>query len=99
LKEVIILPYYDYSCDGCGYKFEKFLSISKCDEPTTEPCPVCSGTQLVTKDACAPGIGDSVRLGITKPPADFQKYVLGRIKASVPGNNIGKSKFNMTREF
>ena len=49
----------------------------------------------------APGesasIGDSVRLGITKPPSDFQKYVVDRIKHTVPGNNI-KSKFGIPRE-
>jgi hypothetical protein len=33
-----------------------------------------------------PVIADSVRIGVTKPPADFQKYVLGRVK-EVPGAN------------
>ena len=27
---------------------------------------------------------DPVNIGVTKPPADFQKYVLGRIKSAVP---------------
>ena len=31
-------------------------------------------------------IGDSIRLGVTKPPSDFSKYVLGRVK-EVPGAN------------
>jgi hypothetical protein len=31
-------------------------------------------------------IGDSVSMGITKPPVDFQKYVLNRAKA-MPGAN------------
>lgn len=30
-------------------------------------------------------IGDPVGMGITRPPADFQKYVLGRVKEAVPG--------------
>lgn len=30
-------------------------------------------------------IVDPVGIGVTKPPADFQKYVLGRIKEKVPG--------------
>lgn len=29
-------------------------------------------------------IGDPVGLGITKPPSDFQKYVLGKVKTA-PG--------------
>lgn len=28
---------------------------------------------------------DPVGAGITKPPADFQKYVLGKVKAGSPG--------------
>jgi hypothetical protein len=28
---------------------------------------------------------DPVGIGVSKPPADFQKYVIGRIKDSVPG--------------
>jgi hypothetical protein len=27
---------------------------------------------------------DPVNVGITKPPSDFMKYVLGRVKSSVP---------------
>ena len=30
---------------------------------------------------------DPVGIGVTKPPADFQKHVLGRIKEAVPGAN------------
>ena len=44
-------------------------------------------------------IGDPVRLGITKPPADFQKNILGRIRDAVPGNNIDQqSKFGIPKE-
>jgi len=30
---------------------------------------------------------DPMGIGVTKPPSDFQKYVLGRIKEKVPGAN------------
>jgi hypothetical protein len=30
-------------------------------------------------------IVDPMGIGVTKPPTDFQKYVLGRIKDKVPG--------------
>jgi hypothetical protein len=30
---------------------------------------------------------DPMGIGVTKPPSDFQKYVLGRIKENVPGAN------------
>lgn len=44
-----------------------------------------------------PALGDSVRLGITKPPSDFQKYVIGKAKL-VPGSNI-KTKFDVPKEY
>jgi len=28
---------------------------------------------------------DPVGVGVTKPPADFQKYVLGKVKQTAPG--------------
>ena len=34
------MPTYDYKCESCGYKFEKFQSIK--DEPFKN-CPKCKG--------------------------------------------------------
>ena len=35
---------------------------------------------------------DPISIGVTKPPADFQKYVLGRIKSAVPHADAVASK-------
>lgn len=35
---------------------------------------------------------DPVGIGITKPPSDFQKFVLGRVKDSVPQTDAVASK-------
>ena len=35
---------------------------------------------------------DPVSIGVTKPPSDFQKYVLGRIKSAVPEASAVASK-------
>jgi len=43
-------------------------------------------------------VGDSIRLGIKKPPADFQKYVLGKIKARHPLGNVERKFGNIVRE-
>lgn len=32
-------------------------------------------------------IVDPAGIGVTKPPSDFQKYVLGRVRDTVPGAN------------
>lgn len=40
-----------------------------------------------------PGMGEGIRMntpGIGKPDSTFEKYVINRIKESVPGNTIGK---------
>jgi len=38
-------------------------------------------------------LGDSVKMGITKPPADFQRGIIDRIAAATPGNQLKKSRF------
>ena len=35
---------------------------------------------------------DPVNIGVTKPPSDFMKYVLGRVKSSVPEATAVASK-------
>lgn len=42
-------------------------------------------------------IGDPLSLGFTKPPSDFQKYVLGKIKAGNPLGSVEK-RWNIKRE-
>ncbi len=39
------MPTYDYKCDACGHRFEKFQSITS--EPVRK-CPVC-GKEEVTR--------------------------------------------------
>jgi len=50
-----------------------------------------------------PGFGDSMRMstpGIGQPDSTFEKYVIGRIKETVPGNTLHKShKTRTPREF
>ncbi len=44
-------------------------------------------------------LGDPVRLGITKPPSDFQTQVIGRIRDNYPGATALKNtKFGIPRE-
>lgn len=42
---------------------------------------------------------DSVTIGVTKPPSDFQKYVLGRVKNSVPeANAVANKRWDIPKE-
>jgi hypothetical protein len=44
-------------------------------------------------------IADPVGLGITKPPVDFQRHVLGRIKDKNPGATaIGNKRWTVPKE-
>ena len=45
-------------------------------------------------------IADPVRIGVQKPPADFQKYVLGKVKAGQPGANkaVIEKRWEIARE-
>ena len=44
-------------------------------------------------------IGDPVRLGVTKPPSDFQKYVLGKVKAKNPLGDVERKFGTIPREW
>lgn len=44
--------------------------------------------QVVT----VPNFVDPVSIGVTKPPSDFQKYILGRVKSAVPQADAVASK-------
>ena len=42
---------------------------------------------------------DPVNIGVTKPPSDFQKYVLGRIKSAVPeASAVGGKRWDIPKE-
>jgi hypothetical protein len=43
---------------------------------------------------------DPMGIGVTKPPSDFQKYVLGRIKENVPGanKNVLEKRWHIPKE-
>jgi hypothetical protein len=44
-------------------------------------------------------IGDPVRLGLTKPPSDFSKYIIGKV-AEMPGSTIKQNyKFGIPKEY
>lgn len=82
------MPLYDYSCLQCEHTFEKHLKIAECDIPCEACCPSCQTDGTITKDVCAPGLTNPV----PRAPADFQKYVLGRIAANHPKSTIERTR-------
>ncbi len=88
------MPTYTFRNKDTGEEFTEFMKISELDKylednPNFESIIV----------ACA--LVDPANIGIQKPPSDFQKYVLGKIRDNAPGANketFGK-RWNIPREF
>ena len=79
------MPRYTFENTKTGNIFDEEMKIAELD-PFKEANP-----HLIQVLGGQPTL-DAVRLGITKPPADFQKYVLGKIKAANPeyGHSVEK---------
>jgi hypothetical protein len=43
-------------------------------------------------------IVDPVGIGVTRPPAEFSKYVLGKVKAANPHTDVGKGRWDIKKE-
>lgn len=78
------MPYYDFGCNECGNCFERKLDYNDLYKPTKEPCPNCGKENTVEYRPSFSGIGDPIRLGVTRPPDAFLHGVLGRMQNSVP---------------
>lgn len=85
------MPTYDFINEQTGETFEMQMSIAEMEKYLKK-------NKHIKQAVSSIALGDSVRLGITKPPADFQKGVIGRMKEKVHGNKIN-SKFGIPREW
>jgi hypothetical protein len=81
------MPIYTFRNNKTKKTFDDLMSMSEKEtylsqNPHIEQVPI------------AVNMGDAVRLGITKPPSDFSKYVLGKMKERHPKGNIGKGRLD-----
>ena len=79
------MPLYSYECRSCENFFEDSFSIAERKLPTEKPCDKCDGE--VVQVIVGMHIGDSVRLGITKPSVEFTE-VLTRISDNNPRSKL-----------
>lgn len=79
------MPIYDYSCSACDNAFELLVRMAEREDACKAPCSECGGevNQTITKMS----IGDSVRLGVTKPSVDFTE-VMTRISDNNPRSKL-----------
>jgi hypothetical protein len=86
------MPIYSLKNTETGDIFEKTMKISEYTQYIQQ------NPNIVRYYESTPLFGDPIRLGIRKPPADFQKNIVGRIKASLPGNTLSDRKFQIPKE-
>jgi putative FmdB family regulatory protein len=81
------MPAYDYKCSECSEEWEQNYKMDDRNIPLGEPCPKCGATDCVTQKIGSGGIGDAIRMGLTKPPAGFNE-VLRNISKVSPNNTM-----------
>lgn len=85
------MPTYHFKNKKTGEEFQDFMSISTKEKYLIENPDI---EQLLT----TLNLVDPVGIGVTKPPSDFSKYVLGRIKESNPLGDKLEKRWTIQRE-
>lgn len=86
------MPTYCFLNNDTGEEFEETM-------PMAEREAYLQSNPNITQVFSRLNIGDPVRLGVTKPPADFMKGVIGRMQESIPGNRLRDTgKFQIPKE-
>ena len=78
------MPSYTLKCNECDTMFNVLCRYAVRDE---QPCPSCQSTNHENHITSAPVLGDSVRLGVTKPDGGFNE-VLSKIHSNNYKSNL-----------
>jgi len=92
------MPIYEYYCDDtkCNHQFEEVLSISRRDEPITNPCPEC-GMKTIKKGVSATTMGADMKMTPDKATGGDWSRLMDKVKRSTPPryhNHIEDTKSN-----
>lgn len=85
------MPTYTYQSKETGETFDLSMSISEMieyEKSNPQHERVYHSLNVV----------DPVGIGVSKPPSDFSKYVLGKVKASNPKTSIGNGRWGVSKE-
>lgn len=85
------MPNYSYTNEKTGEEETLTMSISEMEEfeKNNPHMSRIFGSMTVV---------DPVIAGVTKPPVDFQKFVLGKVKAKNPHNEIRDRRWTIPKE-
>lgn len=86
------MPNYTFVNMTTGHEWIEEFSISNKEKYLEENPHI---EQIFT----IPTIGDPIRLGKTKAPSDFSKYILGKVKERNPLGNVERKAGTIPREW
>lgn len=84
------MPIYSFEDQETGEEFEVELPYEKLQEFLAD-FPNLNQTFRMN-------IGDPIRMGVTKPDAAFQKYVLGKVKETNPLGGAVERRYTIPKE-
>ena len=84
------MPIYSFEDKQSGEEYDVNMSSSELDQYLKDNPNVNQVFKM--------NIGDPIRLGVTRPPSDFSKYVLGKVKETNPLGNAVERRYNVQKE-
>lgn len=85
------MPVYSFIIKETGEEYEMTLTYDEMNQYLQDHPEVNQTFHM--------NLVDPVGIGISKPPVDFQKHVLGRIKSSVPNADaVASKRWDIPRE-
>lgn len=85
------MPIYTFENKKTGKQYNLTLSMAEREEYLKTHPDV---QQILTQM----NIGDPISLHVTKPPSDFQKYVLGKVKEKQPLGKALERRYTIPKE-
>ena len=85
------MPMYSFEDTETGEEFELEMTYEQL-KPFLEKYPNLNQTFRMN-------LGDPVRMGVTKPPSDFQKHVLGKVKEAHPLGGAVERRYSIPKEW
>lgn len=86
------MPHYDFINTKTKKEFDMWCSISEMEQYLKDNPHIKFHVKTMS-------LGDSVKLGITKPDSSFQKYVLGPMKKAHPKGSVENKFGSIAREW
>ena len=83
-------PVYSFEDNETGEEFELQMSYDEMKQFLVDNPQVHQTFRM--------NLADPVGLGVTKPPSDFSKYVLGRIKETHPHGKALERRYTIPKE-